>query len=908
MPEQKTPPVVRSTLLPSPVGFVGGLPEVAAEYIQAVTAELEEAHWSGAPGADTSVRYTSAADNLLRFIFEAASERFSRRYARAHQRCAVLALGSYGRRELNPKSDWDILVVYPTTMNPYVETVAESLCYTLWDAGIQVGHAVRSFKQCAELAAKDLTIKTSILDGRFVCGSTELAGEFVEKVQNTIASADPDGFVDAKVRESEKRHGNYGGSIFMLEPNIKEGQGGLRDLHTALWIARVKHGIQNLEGLVEHKIVSQTELVELMGARDFLLRARNSLHFLTGSKQDNLTFERQEAIGERCGYGGENGNTAGELFMRDYYSNAALIWRVSTDLINRLVDSPQQPGLLDRLVGRTVREKVKLQRGRLAADESLVDEDPVNLIRIMHDAQRLEVDLSSSTREMLRRKADLLTPEIAESKAAVAAFFDILKWKTGVFITLAQMNRLGVLGRLIPEFGRLFCMVQHDFYHVYTVDEHSLIGVRELERLRDGEFMKDSPLLTQIMRECDHPELLFLAMMLHDLGKGYGGDHDEKGALMVKDIAKRLRINHDDRRALEFLVRYHLNMSMLAQTRDIEDDMLVADFVELVGTYKNLTYLYLLTFADMRAVGPKVWSGWKDNLLSELYRRASEMFDTGLVTERDLTRRAERARKRAVKRAAADNERERIESFVGAMPDSYMLSTSDETVVDHWRLVDSLGTDGFTSGVVHFPERGFSEFTVCTRDLPGAFVRITGVLLAHGLNVIGARIVTSSDGVALDVFRIDHQGSAEVAMDPEVWTRAREGLQGVLEGRVDVDILVAEVRAASERSIATRQVRRMITRVEIDNDVSKTYTVIDLYTSDRLGVLFTVVNCIYHLGMIIHLAKITTQVDRVLDVFYVTDAEGRKITSADWLEEIRTIIVETLDGSVVEPTARAQPA
>ena len=884
-----------STLLPSPVGFVGKLCDVAAEYLSAVVAELEAAHWEGASGADTAVRYTTAVDNLVRFMFEAASERFSRRYARAHQRCAVIAQGSYGRRELNPRSDLDILVVYPNTMNPYVETIAESLFYALWDAGVQVGNSVRSFKQCSDLAGGDLTIKTSILDGRMVCGSVEVATEFRDKVQEVVASTDVDGFVRAKIEEFRGRHAEYGGSVFMLEPNVKEADGGLRDLHTVLWIARVKAGARSLEDLAEKDFLSEAELAELLAARDFLLRVRHSLHFLTKAKQDALTFERQDLIAERFGYRADAANTAADVFMRDYYRHAALLARVSEDLTERWSDAPEAPGLIERLTGRIARDKIKILRGRLVVDESVIDDDAINIVRVMHDAQKWNVDLASATREMLRRKTGLLSSEVVESAAAVAALFDILRWKERVYPTLAEMNRLGILGKMIPEFGRLFCMVQHDAYHVYTVDEHSLMGVRELERLRDGEWAKQSPLLTQIVRECDHPELLFLAMMFHDLGKGYGGDHDERGALMVRDIGKRLRLNHDDRRALEFLVRHHLTMSKLAQTRDIEDAMLVAEFVKLVGNPGNLRNLYLVTFADMKAVGPKVWSGWKDHLLGELYRRSVEMFDKGLVTEADLERRVERIGRRLAARASVGADRRSVEGFVSVMPAPYILSTSAESLYDHWQLYRSLGDRSARCHVVHYPERGFSEFSVCTPDRPGRFVRITGVLLAHGLSVVSARIGASSDGIAIDAFRIDHAEDGTSVMDPERWTEVRETLDGVLKGAIDVDILVADARRASEQHLlAQKAKRRIVPRVEIDNQVSARYTVVDLYASDRLGLLFTVASCLYHLGLTIHLAKITTQVDRVLDVFYVTDADGRKVEDPERLDEIRVMTLETL--------------
>ncbi len=857
--------------------------------------ELEAAHWEGAEGTETSHRYTAAVDNLLRFILEAATDRFSRRYTRARQHCAVIGQGSYGRRELSPHSDLDILVVYPGAMSPFVETVAESLLYSLWDAGLQVGHAVRTPEECVALAKTDLTIKTALIDGRFVCGSPEVGAEFVEKVQDVVAATDVEGFVAAKLEESRERHERWGGSVFMLEPNVKEGQGGLRDLHTVDWITKVRTGVVGLEQLAEAEVLSEGELEEVLAARDFLFRIRNALHFLAG-KQENLNFDRQDIIAERFGYVADGDNTASDLLMRDYYRHASIISRTSADILDRLPSDSDKSGLIDKLVSRTVRESVSIVRGRIEAAPASFEDDPVEMLRVIHDAQRNAVPLSNHTREAIRRHSARLDADFAEDEDAITVLLEVLRYKEGVYESLSLMNRLGLLGRLVPEFGRLFCMVQHDYYHVYTVDEHSLIGIRELEALRDGEYAKTSPLLTQIMRECDHPELLYLGMMFHDLGKGYGGDHDEKGALMVRDIAGRMGLHPDDIAALEFLVRHHLAMSHLAQTRDISDAMLVADFVKLVGDTQKLRLLYLLTFADMKAVGPKVWSGWKNDLLATLYLQSIEMFNKGLVTQADLGDRVEAIKARVTAQVSGEGDVARLKGYLDSMPDAYLLSTDRKSILDHWRLYQSLGSALFTSGTRLFPERGFTIFTVCTPDQPGVFLRIAGALLANGLNVLGARLSKTEDDIVIDAFRIANNGGAADPLDPQVWANVRESLQGVLSDELDVDILVADARKSTESTIAgSKTRRRMPVKIEIDNDVSSDYTVLDIYAPDRPGLLFTVASCIYHLGLVIHLAKITTHVNRVLDVFYVTDAKGEKITDEERLEEICAILIETIE-------------
>ena len=528
-----------AVLLPAPGSVTGKLAPVTLEYVESVRAELAAAFWENPDGLDTTGRMASAIDNLVRFVFESADARYTRRYARTAQHCAIFALGGYGRREQFPRSDVDLLVLHSGGVTPYLETIAELMLYTLWDSGLELGHAVRSLDECVRGAREDLTIRTSLLDGRFVCGSPELAAQYETSVREPLRTNDASGFVEAKCQEAAKRHAKQGGSVFLLEPNIKEGHGGLRDLHAARWIAQVTRGIADLEGLQDQGLLTEREYTELAAAQEFLFRTRVALHFADG-KAEQLTFERQEMLAERLHYPGADRVACGEAFLQDYYGHSAILSRTCEDLIERLTVTDDRGGLLGRFARqRGVRQGVAVSGGKLIADESVFHDEPLNLLRVFSDGQRWEVPLSAKTREGVRRAHEGLTDELAATPEAVAAFFEILRGSGGVYEALAAMNRVGVLGRMIPEFGRLFCMVSHDYYHVYTVDEHSLVGVREVERLRSGEFEKESAFITHIMRDCDVPELLFLGMMFHDLGKGCGGDHDERGAFMVRDISRR---------------------------------------------------------------------------------------------------------------------------------------------------------------------------------------------------------------------------------------------------------------------------------------------------------------------------------------------------------------------------------
>jgi [protein-PII] uridylyltransferase len=863
----------------------------AREFLQQVKAELFVEHQRGASGRVIVERYTAAMDALLRALFDAASTAYAERFSRLNQRCAVVAQGGYGRGELNPCSDIDLLFLYQHKREPYIENVAERILYSLWDTRLTVGHAMRNVRECVRLAAKDFKVKTSLLDARFLCGDEGLYREFATAMEREVLKRGADRFFKEKLAENEERHERFGGSVYILEPQLKEGEGGLRDLHTAMWMAKVKFKTNSIAELVQKSIITQREQEELEEARDFLWRVRNALHFLSGHHQDQLTFEYQERIAADLGFR-ESATVKGvEHFMRTYYLNAATINRFADEVIERCLERRQPYRLIGRFRARAIRPGVIVADGKLSvSDAELLRDDPSNLIRVFAEAQRHNVAISNSTKRMLRANLDLMDDARRRDLATVAAFFEVLRGKHRVYETLLDMHRVGVLGAFLPEFANLLCMVLHDLYHTYTVDEHSLMAVRELERLRAGDYKRIAPMLTQVMREVDRVDILFLGLILHDIGKGQGGGHSERGARLVPEIAARLHLNTDETEQLRFLVARHLNMSHLAQRRDVHDQRLIIDFAKRVETLDNLKKLYLLTFADMRAVGPKIWNNWHDMLLGELYLRTLDVFEREAFVEEDSAERVERVKQRIAAAAAVDGAA--VETFLRDMPDRYFLGTPEDSILHHLRLVAAMDGAPFVSEVKHFPEREFSEFTVITGDRPGLFSMLTGVLLAHGMNILGASINTSRSGVALDIFRISHAEQAEAAQRPERWERIQASLARVLGGEVTVEQLVA----ASQRPsiLAKKFVPRVGTEVEVDNDVSEHYTVLDVYTQDRVGVLYAITYTLFRLHLSIHIAKITTNVDQVLDVFYVTDSAGDKITDPARLEVIKGELYQRL--------------
>jgi [protein-PII] uridylyltransferase len=547
--------------------------------------------------------------------------------------------------------------------------------------------------------------------------------------------------------------------------------------------------------------------------------------------------------------------------------------------------------VLGALGGREIRPGIRIVAQEIVVgDPATFRDDPSLLLRVFSDAQRHGATISAATRRLIRSQASVLgTDEARRAPKTVAAFFDVLRWKHGVYDALHEMHKLGVLGVFLPEFGNLLCMAQYDRVHLYTVDEHSLRGVLFLERLRQGEFKQSAPLLTDVMREEERVEILYLAMLFHDSGKGQGGDHSNRGAAHVRHVCDRLGLNADDRDDLEFLVRQHLHMYHLATRRDIHDEKLVAEFAATVRTPVALRELYLLTFGDMCATNPKLWTSWHDMLMGELYVRTVDVFERRVYVEQGESDRAGRVRAR-FRETMHGQTGEVLERFLRDMPDRYFLTTPDADLAEHYGLVRGYEEEPVVTRVTHFPEREFSTFVVVTRDRPGLFSQITGVLAANGMNILGAEIYTSASGIVLDEFRISHEEDDPIARSSERWERIQLTVAKVIAGEVDVERLVAEAHRPS--ALPPRVVPRVGTTVEIDNQVSDRFTVVDVYTQDRVGILFAITNALYHLDLSIHLAKITTNVDAVFDVFYVSDTAGRKIRDPDRLAHIQASVLE----------------
>ena len=854
--------------------------------------KIQALHSQGASGTDVVSEITAMTDTLILKLFssilgDAAEDR-------TLPEMALVAVGGYGRGELNPFSDIDIMFLH-TGKNPQaVEEISQKLLYFLWDMKLDVGYSVRTISDCIEMGKGDSTVRTAMLDSRLLAGSQALFDDFWKSFQKQILAKGSDSFIKDKLEELETRRGKYGSSVYILEPNIKESEGGLRDIQTAVWVAKLKYKITTMRELVMKGILSEEEVVSFDAAKSYLWRLRNELHYLSGRKNDQITFEAQISLAAFCGFQDHGKALAVEEFMREYYLQAARTEHLAASLTSRCKRRDDSPGkILGYFIRRPLGEGLFVVRGELIVpDETVIDDNPSLLMKIFEYAQKQGARLSVDTKSLVRRRLDLVNDRFRRSKEVNSSFFNILRSDKGVVETLRLMHHLEFLNHFIPEFERIHCKVQHDLYHVFTVDIHSLFCVEEIVSLWRGEHAEDLPDLTALAAEVEKMELLILAVLLHDIGKGEGGGHAEKGAVLCRTIARRMGLSKEDSERLDFLVRQHLLFAHIAQRRDLHDERMIIDFARQMESSENLKMLYLLSYADVKGVGPDVWNDWKKMLFRELFEKSFQVLERGDFRLEASSERVKGVRRKVVALLENDLPLTSVKEELKALTTRHTLSNSPEEIAAHIRILHKLDSLPLVTEIVHREDLGFSLFTIATRDMPALFARITGVMAANGVNILGAQIHTSTNGKALDILQVNAPQGFLIT-DENRWSRIRSDMQSVLEGKVQVQALVEKRKKSNFSAVTTKP--RFPTRVEIDNEVSVDYSVIDIYTHDKVGLLYSIASTLTQLGLYIGVAKISTKVDQVADVFYVRDIFGHKIYSDEKLAEISLKLQEAID-------------
>lgn len=839
-------------------------------------------------------------DQIIRVLYDFAYEHaYPLSNPTQGEKQAVIAVGGYGRGELAPHSDIDLLFLIDWKLTPHSEQIVEFLLYTLWDLGLKVGHATRSIDECIRLAKSDITIRTALLEARYLWGDAKLYRNLRHKFRDFTAGDGPSNFVTQKLSERDGRHEKMGDSRYVLEPNIKDGKGGLRDLHTLFWIAKYLYQVDNVEDLVERKIFTRRESEMFRRSHAFLTTVRCHLHYVTNRPEERLTFDVQPEIARLMGYDDrrskQSTQTGVERFMRHYYLVAKDVGDLTRIFCAALEDETKKrpwvrlPG---RLGGRREFGEFVADAGRLTTKTAQTfKQDPVNMLRLFETAQAQKLDIHPAALRRVTQSLKLIDNDIRQDAAANASFVAMLTSPNDPAETLKRMNEAGVLGRFVPDFGRVVAQMQHDMYHVFTVDEHTIRAIDLLRRIETGDLAEDHPLATDIVHKIVSRRALYAAVFLHDIAKGRGGDHSVLGAEIAEDLGPRFGLDEEETETVAWLVRHHLVMSNTAQKRDIDDPKTIRDFADHCQSPERLRLLLVLTIADMRATGPTVWNGWKAALLRDLYYRTEELL-SGNAEGGGVAARVERAKEAAAAQLTGWSDTD-IQDFMELGYTSYWLSLDPVIQARHAEIARRAKEKGsmieIEFDVDH--KRSITEATVFTPDHPGLFSQIAGAIALSGASIVEARIFTMANGHALDIFTIQDANGKAVSGANDL-NRLRKRIANSLTGELRPWRELAGRESLPQRA---RDVFEVPTRVIIDNTASNFFTVVEVNGRDRPGLLYDVTRALTESGMQIATAKISTYGERVVDVFYVKDVFGMKVTNEQKQKEVRRAVLQSLD-------------
>lgn len=788
------------------------------------------------------------------------------------ERLAVLAVGGFGRAEMAPHSDVDLLFLTPWKITPWAESVIESMLYMLWDLKLKVGHASRTVADCLRLAREDITIRTALLEHRFVAGHAPLAVDLGDRLWSDLFRNTGPQFIEAKLAERAERHKRQGGQRYVLEPNVKEAKGGLRDLQTLYWIGKYLHRVPSAAGLVGAGLLSREEFDSFERAENFLWAARCHLHYVTGRPTDQLTFDLQVEVAERMHYRDAGGRRAVEHFMQDYFRYATRVGELTRIFLTELEARHAKPEA--RLLGFFSRKKVidgyKLVQGRIdLINPAQFLADPINMLRVFEEALRSHYLLHPNVMRLIAANLHLIDDGVRDNPEAVRIFIDLLLKHGNPERALRRMNELGVLSAFIPEFENIVAMMQFNVYHHYTVDEHIIQTISVLAQIERGELVEELPVASGILKAGVNRKVMFVALLLHDIGKGRPEDHSIIGAQIARRICPRLGLDAEESETVEWLVRYHLLMSDMAQKRDIGDPRTVRDFAKAVKTRRRLDLLTVLTVCDIRGVGPNTWNNWKAMLLRQLYGQTADALEGGLENVNRDKREGEAKAALRARLQTWDEAALRAEMARHYAPYWQGLSTDAQEIFA--TLLQGLGTDEIRIDLHPEPARDATRACFALADHPGIFSRLAGALALVGANVVDARTYTSKDGHATPVFWIqDADGKPyEVSRLPR--------LRGMIEKTLRGEVLPREALAGRDKVKKRDREFRFPTHITFDNDGSEIYTIIEVDTRDRPGLLYDLTRTLAANNIYIASAVIATYGAQVVDVFYVKDMFGLKL-------------------------------
>ncbi len=860
-------------------------------------------HQAGGGGREVCARRAELVDILLQYVFSAAAAA-ARENGRAEVLLALIALGGYGRGELNPFSDIDVMLLHRQRdeISPHLEEMVNQVLYLLWDSGFKVGHSTRSIKEAIAQANCDMRTKTAMLESRFLAGDRELAGEFREQFRSKCVEGHEREYVEMRMQDQVARHRKFGDSVYLQEPNLKSGCGGLRDYQNLLWITYFKEGSLSTNQLVGKDWLSESDQRRIERAYDFLLRLRTDLHYSTGRATDVLHINLQEQIAKRLHYSPRNGQLRSEALMRDYYDHTRNILRVTERITEQFVSGyvTNKTHSLFSFLPLIRGDKTPIgdfffvrNKQLHPARRDIFRKDPEQMMRAFELALERALDLSPELADLLSRNLGQVTRTYQYARGPRTIFKSILSQKGRVGRILRMMHRVDFLGRYIPEFGQLTCLVQHEFLHRYTADEHTLVCIDKLDALAET---NDPKLIAyrRIFEELEDPLVLYLALLLHDSGKAVGArPHSEASALFAQRVATRLQLSSEERKSLILLVDHHLTLSRIAQQRNLDDPATVMELAHIVKHQKNLNALMLLTLADGQGTSAEAWSDWKESLVWQLFHETSRyLADRKSYDEQ--TRIERQSLQAAVSENLSPDYTEEIEAHFEFMPDHYFRASDLPEIVQHLKLFRSFLENVSTGGELPLapaikwkvvPEQGHSVVTFCTWERERLLAKVAGSFSVVPLNILSADVFPRADNVVLAVFRVCDM-NARPAAHPRDFELVEQTLRRALEDESFDFLPLIEKAKRQSRGLAPAIEFPM--RIAIDNKTHPTYTLIEIQAPDRLGMLYDVLSCLDRENILIPLSRINTQAGAAIDTLYVVDgANHAKITDSHRIRMIQ---------------------
>ncbi|MBC8431738.1 MAG: [protein-PII] uridylyltransferase [Desulfobacterales bacterium] len=807
---------------------------------------------------------------------------------------AIIALGGYGRQEQCIHSDVDLLFLFGKYVPTKAEELIREVVYPLWDIGLDVGYATRSMKECVGMALEDLEVLTPILDARFICGMSPLYSDLMEKLRNKIGRRKTKSIIKQLIEYNRDRHHYFGDSAYLIEPNLKEGQGGLRDYHTMLWIAQIKTNLKEVRDLIYHSYLSHKEYDYLIDSLQFIMNVRNRLHHLTGRRCDRLHFEYQVQLAAALGFEPENGQQPVERFLGELHGHMEFIKQQHQMFLYELGYTPKLKRRKKVVKSSSVSALEVTDDGMLnfVSPEKIID-TPDLLIRVFEESVRLQIPLSIEAKRLVKEFSYLVDHVFWSAAENIKSFERILTASPPTFNVLDEMLNTGILVKFIPEYKNIENRIQYNRYHLYPVDRHSLRTIQTLKTFGTAEGAAQDSLGADLYKELKNRRLLFWAALFHDIGKGTPGEsHSISGAKIVRKALTNRGFKEKDVATVTFLVLEHLRLVKTATRRDLHDEQTAIHCARIIGDIKLLKLLYLLTVADSMATGPLAWNDWTATLLKDLFFKVFNILEKGeLATHQAMEVVA--SKKTKVLESTSDPEaRQNLETLYNFMSPRYLLYMPANHILEHIHLYNKLGAAEFIWKVTPTPDSNTRTVTVCAQDRPGLFSKISGIFTLNNLNILGAQAFTWRNNIALDIFEVTPP--PDQLFETERWSRAEGHLQDALAGRLDLAQALKEKMTAyrtSDRSTSQRP-----HRVVVDNESSSFFTIVEVFAYDFPGLLYSITDALFRCRLDVWVSKIATNVDQVVDVFYVRDFDGQKIDIPEQVAAVKDAIEDVLPG------------